>query len=103
VPPPIRRGGCAAGPGPGAVRGSGAMPRCWHEGVSGRGDGEEPPGLELGLGPLAGRRRVPRDAPAGAEVEAAVLDPEGADRHVELALALVGVDPADGAAVDAPI
>ena len=57
--------------------------------------------MELGLVPLAHGSRAPGDAATGAEVQPPVLDPEGADGHVELALAAVGVDPADRTAVHA--
>src|SRR5690606_7585574 len=63
--------------------------------------GQQPAGLQLGLGPLALGCRPPGDAAPGAEVQQAVLEPEGPDRHVELAPAGVGVDPPDGAAVHA--
>src|SRR5438477_10934585 len=63
---------------------------------------ERPAGHELRLGPLPRRGRVPRDGPSRPVAQPALRDPERADGDVQLTLAPVAVNPADGAAVDAP-
>src|SRR5262249_6727689 len=66
-------------------------------------DANEPTRLELGLVPLALRRRVPRDRAAGPEVKVPVVEPERADGDVELPALLVSIDSSDRAAVDVTI
>ena len=60
-----------------------------HDGTSvpGAGDREQARRLQLGLGPLGGRRRVGDDARADAELGAVVEDRERADRDREVAFA----------------